>query len=300
MAERETGHKYAFFPGCLVTTRLPYIEAAVRKSMRRLGAELVDMPETTCCPEPTLTKALNQKTWLAIAARNLSIAEEIGLDILTPCNGCYGTFKTVNYIIKTNEKERVKINDTLKKVNREYKGKIQVKHVVEALYKDIGKERIKKEIQKPLKNIKIAVHYGCHLLRPSEIIQLDDPEQPTFLDELVEVLGAKSVDYERKMMCCGGEDLKIHPQTAYSILKEKLSSIKEADPDCIVVTCPLCMIQLDENQALLQRRHRQNFNIPVFYYSELLCLALNINLGDQHFKLHRIKADEVVKKIVKS
>ncbi len=288
-------NRYAFFPGCLITTRLPYMESAIRKSLGVLGVELVDMPNATCCPEPTLLKALNPVAWLSIAARNLSIAEEMDLDILTPCNGCYETLKTANVTLKGDKVERERVNSVLGKINREFKGEIRVKHLVEVLYKDLGVKRIAEKIKTPLNGLKVAVHYGCHLLRPSQLIQLDDPERPVILDELVEVLGAKSIHYKRKMMCCGGEDLKTDPKISYAIAAEKLLHMKEGGANCITVTCPLCMIQFDENQPLIQRKLKTKLNIPVFYFSELLCLALNINL-EENLRFHRVKPNKTLEK----
>ncbi|MHA1650065.1 MAG: heterodisulfide reductase-related iron-sulfur binding cluster [Candidatus Helarchaeota archaeon] len=191
--------EYALFLGCNIPNRLPHLELAARKVLPHFDVKLVDIPEFGCCPEPIGIQELNRNAWMAMAAINIALAEEKELDIIALCNGCFETLRTVNTELKHNG-HLEKINTILSKIGKEVKGTQQVKHILEVLYNDIGVEKIKSNVQKELKGLKIAVHYGCHVLRPSAILKTDDPFQPTSLDTLVNALGAESIPYLRKML----------------------------------------------------------------------------------------------------
>ncbi|MFQ5711951.1 MAG: CoB--CoM heterodisulfide reductase subunit B [Candidatus Geothermarchaeales archaeon] len=288
---------YALFLGCLIPCHLQYMEVAARKALEKLDVELVDMPDAGCCPEPVGIQALDQRTWLALAARNLCIAESLDLDILTLCSGCYETLKAANMTLRENPGLKEDVNGILSHVRREFKGKIEVKHVVEVLYEDVGLDRISETIQEPLNDLRVAVHYGCHLLRPSNIIRFDDPERPTSLDELVEATGARSTPYVGKMLCCGVGVKGVEAETSFGIARSKLLSVGRAGADCMVVVCPFCMTQYDLSQPLIQRAYGETYDIPVLYYPELLCLAMGVNPEDLGLGFHRVSVDRVLDRI---
>ena len=157
----------------------------------------------SCCPEPNGIKNSDELIYSVTAARNLAIAESMDKHIFTGCNGCFETLKSVRSIIKSDNHFRDRMNSQLEKINLKATGKNDVFHMVE-FFHNLGKDTIKDNIKYPLTGLRVAVHYGCHFLRPSNKIQMDDPMTPHIFDEIVEDLGAKSVDYDRKMDCCGG------------------------------------------------------------------------------------------------
>jgi len=193
---------FAYFLGCIMNNRYPGIEKATRIMFDQLDIELQDMEGASCCPAPGVFGSFDRTTWAAIAARNITIAEEQGNDILTECNGCFGSLFETNHLLHEDEQMKEKINGVLAEAGREYKGEINVRHFAEILYNDVGLDKLAEAVTTPL-NLNVAVHYGCHFLKPSAEIDIDDPIQPTILDELVEVTGAKSVPYKDKTMCCG-------------------------------------------------------------------------------------------------
>ncbi|MFX1375222.1 MAG: heterodisulfide reductase-related iron-sulfur binding cluster [Promethearchaeota archaeon] len=189
-----------------------------------------------------------------------------------------------------------KINNYLDKIDLEVHGTNQIFHMVEFFFK-FKRESIRDNIKYPLTGLKVALHYGCHFLRPSNKIQLDDPLEPTIFDNLIEDLGAQSVDYDLKMECCGGSLVRAgKPELSLEIINAKLASMKEKEVDCIVVCCPQCFIQFDHLQRELKKLD-YNFDIPVLYYSELLCLAMGIDIQDMMIKHHRTKVDSLFEKI---
>lgn len=291
---------YGLFLGCLIPRHLPYMEVAARKTLKSLGIQMIELPGASCCPEPMGMQGLDHITWLALAARNLCIAEELDLDILTLCNGCYETLKTANTLLEENPYLRAEINKILAKIGKQFQGKIKVFHLIQILYEDVGPQKIKSLVQIPLRGIRVGAHYGCHLVRPSTIMKFDDPEQPSSLDKLITALGARSVRYPKKMLCCGAGLRGIDSNSAMAIARIKLANMKRAGVDCMVVTCPYCMIQYDLSQHLIQRAFNEVYNIPVFYYPELLCLAMGEKPEELGFKFHRVDPTPVFEKIQKA
>jgi len=289
---------YAFFLGCMIPNRYPGIELATRNIAPALGIELKDMEGASCCPAPGVFKSFDRATWLALAARNLTIAESMGCDILNLCNGCYGTLKEANEILKTDSEQREKVNKILNDFKREFRGSIQVRHIAEVLYRDLGPEKLGEMVKRPLP-LNVAVHYGCHLLRPTKYREIKSPERPRFLDEMVEALGAKSIPYRDKNLCCGaGGGLRTAAlDVSLDIAKEKLQNIKNAGADLIVTPCGFCVFQFDRGQIEIKDRTGLFFNIPVLHYVQFLGLALGLPPEKLGVYNHAIPIDTVIKKI---
>jgi len=289
---------YAFFLGCIIPNRYPGIELAMRNVASAFGIELKDMEGASCCPAPGVFKSFDKPTWLALAARNLTIAESLGCDVVTLCNGCYGTLKEANEILKADSEQRDKVNKILNDVKREFKGNINVRHLVEVLYRDFGPGQIAKMVKKPL-NLNVAVHYGCHLLRPTKYREIKSSERPTFLDELVEVLGAKSVPYRDKMMCCGagGGVRAAALDVALDMTREKLENIKNVGADLIVSPCAFCHLQFDRGQIEIRDKTGVLFNIPTLHYVQFLGLALGLPPEKLGVYNNAIPTDAVIKKM---
>ena len=284
-----------YFLGCVIPGRLPYLEASARKTFEKLGIEISDQAKCSCCPDPTGTGLLDHQSWLVIGARNLCLYEESKSDIVSLCSGCTESLKTVKYLLDKDENIKKEINDKLKSIGKNYKGNIDVKHFAEILFENI--ESIEKKVKKPLKDLKIAGHPGCHYLRPSEIIQWDDPLNPTTLDRLIEAIGADPVNYSLKNDCCGNPVEKADKDVSYSMLQNKLKSMKESGTDCIACVCPACYQQFEFNQREVNKKFNTDYNFPVFYITELIALAFGLEAEELGLKFHRIKVNEFLQKI---
>ena len=264
--------------------------------MDNLGIPFTENPKFSCCPEPNGIRNTNKLLYSITAARNLALAEIENKDIFTPCNGCYTTFKKVKGEIESDHHFKKKVNKYLEKIDIKVQGNLKIYHMVEYFSK-FNRDTIKDNVKIPLTGLKIAVHYGCHLIRPSNKVQLDDPIEPTFFDDLIKDLGAQSVEYSLKMDCCGGSlDRAGKSDLALEIMNAKLSSMKEKKVDCIITSCPQCFIQFDHLQNELKKLD-YNYDIPVLYYSELLCIALGIDIRDIIKKNHRTQIDSLFEKI---
>jgi heterodisulfide reductase subunit B len=291
-------HKLSLFFGCIIPNRYPGIEKATKLCLQKLEIDVSDLPEASCCPAPGVFKSFDKATWLALASRNIVLAERMDRDILTVCNGCYGSLADANIELKKDPEIKARTNNCLKEIGMEYKGTSEVRHIIEFLYREFGAEKLKEYITTPL-DLKVALHYGCHLIKPSRDRNLGDTESPIFFDELVEATGAKSVDYTDKMMCCGagGGVRSGYAAESLEMLEHKLACIRKAGVDCIVNACPFCHLQFDRGQLAVNEKFGTDYSIPVLHYSQLLGLALGISPDQLGIEQNAVQNIEFLAKI---
>jgi heterodisulfide reductase subunit B len=296
--------KTSLYLGCIAPNRYPGIEAATIKTGKMLGMEFADLEGASCCPAPGAFGSMDILTWEALAARNLCLSEKMGLDCAVVCNGCYKSLYDVNEKLKENPAEKAKVNELLKLAGMEFKGTIEVRHTAEMLYKDIGLKKIRDAVVTPLSGLRVGVHYGCHLLKPARDRKFNDPafgsEYPRFVDEMCEALGATSVDYQEKMMCCGAgggvRGYKI--DYALDMTNEKLRNMQAAGVDCIIDTCPFCHLQFDKGQQEIKEKFGDVYNIPVLHLAQLMGLAFGMSPEELGLSVHVVPVDKVLDKIV--
>lgn len=287
---------FALYLGCTIPARQPNYELSSRKALEKLGIELVELDKTTCCAPPPI-ESVDLKSSLALAAYNVCLAEEQDLDIVTLCNGCFQSLAKANSLLKQDEHLRKDINIILSRAGKEFQGNKEVKHYLQVFIQDVGIEKIRKNVVKPLSGLRVASFYGCHIIRPSTFLKFDDAERPRILDDLVEATGAKSIEYGNKLKCCGGLLRGHADDLALEMVKDKVINISNAKVDCSVTVCPFCFIALDIGQFQINRQFHENYEIPVLHYPELLCLALGVEPKEIAMQNRRIKVDKLLKKI---
>lgn len=287
--------KYLMFLGCAIPYRVSAYEISGRKILARLGVELVEMPEFNCCGLPL--DPVSHETMLILAARNLALAEQQGLNILTLCPGCGGTLKKVNKILKADKVLRDQINGHLKESGLEFKGTIEAKHLLQVLKEDVGVDKIKASVVKPLTMLKVAEHNGCHLLRPKEYIGFDDPEDPQTLRMLIEATGAEVLDYTDETECCGAPSVGVSDKVALSLARDKLSHVKMVDAQALITICPFCHIMFDTNELRIERMFNEAYGIPILHYPQLLGLAMGMTPEELAFNELRVDTSKLLKQI---
>ncbi len=284
----------SLFTGCVIPIRYPGVEVATRELAARLEIELVDV-KFGCCPAPTGLKEVHFDAWLALAARNLCLAEEKGLDVVTLCSGCTNTLRETSHILAQDEKKRLFVHDILKKHGKDFKGSMQILHLADYLANEEILDRIETRLERPLSGLRVGTHYGCHYFRPTRIMRDGDLDPryplPESMELILEALGANVVEYNRQDLCCGAA-MGINTgltEEALRITEEKIGWMNEAKLDALVVACPTCFNQLDTGQVLLRRKDKQLRTFPVYHLAELAAYALGTNPQRLDLASHKIK-----------
>ncbi|HSV49953.1 MAG TPA: CoB--CoM heterodisulfide reductase iron-sulfur subunit B family protein [Candidatus Acidoferrales bacterium] len=284
-------NKYLFFLGCSIPYRVSSYEISSRKVLAKLGIELVEMPEFNCCGLPF--DPVSHETMLILAAKNLAIAEHQGLNILTLCPGCAGTLKKVNKILKADKAQRDIVNQHLKEVDLEFKGTLEIKHLLQLLKEDIGIEKIKTAITRPLTDLKVSEHNGCHILRPKVYFDFDDPEDPQTLKMLIEATGATCLDYIDETECCGAPSVGVSDKVALQLARDKLSHIKQVQAQALITVCPFCHIMYDTNELRIEKTFNEVYGIPILHYPQLLGLAMGLTPDELAFSELRVNPQKI-------
>ncbi len=266
--------KFALFIGCNIPAKVPQYETSAKAVFKKLNIDLVDIKEFNCCGYPL--KNTDQTAWILSSARNIALAENAGKEILTLCKCCFGSLKKADAILKEDNELKNKINKILGKEGLKYQGISSISHYLSILHNDITINELKKNTIDHYKDLKIATHYGCHALRPSEIMQFDDPVAPCLFDNLVNVTGAKSIDWPSKLDCCGAPVLGINDNLSYDLTEKKLDNAKKAGADFICVACPWCYMQFDKIQNQIVLKRNKAYALPSILYTQLLGLSLGI------------------------
>ena len=282
-----TKTNYKFFPGCLARVKLPHLEKSVRTILETVGVRLSDEPNFTCCPDPVVFRSGSRSDWLAIAAHNLTL--DRGDPILTLCPGCASSLAEAGSVLK-GEGIPEEVRRTLGKSGDLHIS--EVMHFIRLLVDEDMLVTIKSLMRRDLSALRVGVHYGCHLIRPSHAIGFDDPEKPKSLEQLVTATGAQVVDYEDKMLCCGRP--AIDEQTSQAISEHKLNCLKEAGCDLVVVACPFCFEQFDLGQVIIGRKRGKTYDLPVLYVTQLIGLGMGLDTGALGFEFHHVKPHKLL------
>jgi heterodisulfide reductase subunit B len=284
--------KYLFFLGCVIPYRVASYEISARKVAEKLGIELVEMPEFNCCGFPI--DSLNHDMMLVLAARNLCLAEQTGLDIMTLCTGCTGVLRKVNKMLKEDRGTRETVNGYLQEIGMEFQGTQNVKHLVQVLAEDVGIKTLDEHVTKRFHGLNGAAHYGCHVLRPEKYIEFGDPEDPRVLKDLIELTGVSYTEYVDERQCCGAPIIGVNNEIPTQLIRDKFHHVTDAGAQVMITICPYCHLMFDANQRRVERTFKETFGLPVLHYSQLLGLALGIPPEDLALKENRVDTEKIL------
>ena len=276
--------KYAFYPGCVMPTEQYAYEMSIREVFPLLDVELVDLKGFSCCGEPI--KSVNQMLTLALSARNLALAEKEGLDLFAPCSICHLALSECKHVLDCDSNMKERVNKFLADEGLSYTGSSDIVHTVDLLHDVVGVDKIKKLVKKPLKDLKVATHYGCHLIRPKEIGRPDDSENPEKMENILEVIDAKPIDYPEKLDCCGGLLTANLPESALTKTGQKLQKVQEQGFDVLVDVCPWCHRQFDSKQVKAGETVAAKLDVPVVYLTQLLGISFGVKPEKLGFDLN--------------
>ena len=266
--------KYALYPGCVMPTEQYACEMSIREIMPLLDIELVDLKGFSCCGEPL--KSVNQMLTLALSARTIALAEKENLDLFAPCPMCHLALSECKRILDSDLAMNERVNKFLGDEDLSYTGNSDIVNTLDLLHDVIGVEKIKELVKKPLKELKVATHYGCHLIRPSEIGRSDDSENPQKMETILKAIGAKPLDYPEKLDCCGALLTANLPESALTKTGQKLQKVQEQGFDAFVDICPWCHRQFDSRQTKAGETVAAKLDVPVLYLTQLLGLSFGI------------------------
>ena len=286
--------EFAFFPGCTIPSGFLKYEQLVLKILEEFDISVKYPQGLTCCPAPMSFEVFDDDDFYTVGARNIALCEEIGLDILSPCNGCTMTLSRVKKRLQDDAQLKEKVNNSLKRVGRQYQGSVGVQSLLRTLYEDIGLERIRERIKRPLNGLKVAIHYGCHAFE--ELGEYDNPRNPSVLESLAEVLGMEVVKYSSANECCFVFANTVDRDFVLKTLERKMKDISNAGADCLLVICASCFSQFDKTQEMMTWIDLidESEMTPVYLYPELLAYAIGIDLEKIGLDEHQTDATSLL------
>ena len=281
--------KYAYYPGCSLHSTAKEYDLSTRAVCRELGIELEEIPDWSCCGA-TSAHSLNRDLGIALPLRNLAKAEEMGLDVVTPCAACFNRMKSADAAVK-DDPELLKSASEI--VGADYKGLVNILSLLAAV-DQLDDETIKAHVKRELPGLKVACYYGCLLLRPPDVAGFDDPENPESLDKLVAELGAEAVKWPYKTECCGASLSLSKPEVVVKLTHDILSMAKHAGANCIVTACPLCQGNLDLRQSQVESTYKEQFGLPVLYFTQLMGYAFGLPNSSLGLNKHMVNPGRIL------
>jgi succinate dehydrogenase / fumarate reductase, cytochrome b subunit len=284
--------KLAYYPGCVAQESGRELDLATRFVCRELGIELVEFPNFSCCGSGFVDEA-NEVLNVAINARNLSIAERAGLDVLTICSTCQGMLTLANVRLK-DPRVKGRVDGALRPLGIEYRGTVTVKHLLRVLTQDIGLAALKAKVRRPLAGLRVGAFYGCHLLRPADEMGSESGEEPHAFEDLLAALGATPVYYRGRVMCCGFPIQFVKPETASRVGGRQILDAQAHGAHAMATPCPLCHLSLDAYQNRAAKAVDHPLDMPVFHLPQVVGLALGATPEQLGLARHLVSTDSAL------
>ncbi len=264
--------KIGLYPGCVIPTEQYGYEMSIRKIMPELGIEIIDVDNISCCGAPF--KSINLVMQSYLSARNLAIFEMKGLDIFAPCPQCHLSLTETKQRLENSSELRERITSRLmEEEGLEYKGDVKIYHTLDLLHDLVGTQVLKEKVKRPLE-WNIACHYGCHTIRYTGADRPDTAEHPSKMESIITALGGTTSDYSEKLNCCGGPLMTTHRDSALTKAGEKLKAVQDRGFDALAIVCPLGGRVLDSKQDRAAGMVGEKLNMPVFYLTQLIGIAM--------------------------
>ncbi|MFC2018032.1 CoB--CoM heterodisulfide reductase iron-sulfur subunit B family protein [Chloroflexota bacterium] len=268
---------YAYYPGCTLHSSAKEYDISARLVCDKLGIKLEELEDWACCGASS-AHTTSQLLAITLPARELQSAEKAGLPLTVACAMCFSRLKITAHEL-ADEAKLAQVNEILGGV---FHNTTEVVHLLEILFNKIDTD----VITKPLTGLKAACYYGCLLVRPKEVMDFDDDENPQIMDNFVEKLGAEAVDWDLKVACCGASLPLTRLDMVYQMSHRILLQAKQQGADCMIAACPMCHSNLDTHQEKMRAKYRDDFELPVIYFTQLLGLALGFSAEQLHLDKH--------------
>jgi heterodisulfide reductase subunit B len=269
---------FSYYPGCSLHSTASEYNDSVQEVFTALGVGLHELEDWSCCGASS-AHSLNRTLALALPARNLAIAQKAEWDVVMPCAACFNRHKTADHEMRTSSERRAWIEDT---VGFEFTGAVAVRPLLDVIGNEVGMEQLKKRVTRPLTGLKVVGYYGCLLVRPPEVTQFENPENPTLMDDILATLEADVCPWSYATDCCGGGLALTKSDVAARLVNRLADRAREAGAEAIVTSCPLCQLNLE------MRQNGGEEKMPVFYFTELIGLAFGLDKAQSWWGKHLI------------
>jgi heterodisulfide reductase subunit B2 len=269
---------YAYYPGCSLHASAKEYDVSTRMVMGRLGIDLREIENWTCCGASS-AHAASKLLGYALPARNLQIAEQMGLPLMSSCAACFSRLKATTHDLARDLKMLAAVNEA---IDRPFLNSVEVTPILGALVP----EEVAAAARRPLEGLKVACYYGCLFVRPGEVVGFDDEEDPRSMDRLLAAAGAETVDWAFKTECCGASMAVPRPGEVERLSGRVLAAAKRLGADCVAVACPLCHANLDQRQGSIGAKLGKDMTLPVLYFTQLLGLALGFPAREMMLERH--------------
>lgn len=275
---------YSYYPGCSLESTACEYDASVRAVFRALEVELREIEDWNCCGASS-AHCVDPFLALALPARNLALAQEAGLDVVMPCAACFNRHKSADFEMRHDVQRRTELEQA---VGFTYRGNVAVRALLDVIVNGIGLERIAEKVVHPLTGLKAVAYYGCLLVRPPQVTQFDNPENPQLMNRLLAVLGAQPKSWSYATECCGGGLSLTKSGVASRLVTRLAERAREAGAEAIVTSCPLCQVNLEMRQGQAEK-------MPIFYFTELMGFAFGLSEAQGWWRKHLIDPQPLVK-----
>lgn len=293
--------KYAYFPGCVAQGACRELYQSTQALTQALGIELIELKKAACCGSGTF-KEDSQLLEDTVNARNIALAEELNLTLLTHCSTCQGVIGHVDERLKESQENDPayveQVNGLLQKEGcSPYRGSTDVKHLLYALVADYGLEAIGQRVTKSLGGLKCAAFYGCYLLRAQKSMPYDDPFNPQAMENVFRVVGATPIYYRGRTQCCGWPLSSYATNQSFKMAGMHIQDALASGADCMITPCPLCHLNLDSRQPEVEKVIGKKLGLPVLHLSQLIALALGVSPQQLGLDRHIVSTRPVLEKL---
>lgn len=254
----------SYYPGCSLEGTAREYHESLESACKTLRIELQELHDWNCCGASS-AHVTSDALAVSLAARNLEIADRVGLDLVVPCAACYQRLKVAEGELLAGR--------AIEGSSHKYQGNLHIKNIVDFFWEDIGEKALRENVKKPLRGLNAVCYYGCLTTRPPKVTGAKNPENPQSMDQLLRTLGADVRSWSYKTDCCGGNLILTRPDIARKLIQKLLDMAQEAGADCIAVSCPMCHSNLDMRQRKISQESGKKYNIPILYFSELMGLS---------------------------
>ena len=294
--------RYAYYPGCVSQGACRELYDATAQITQALDIELIELAQASCCGSGTF-KEESELLEDTVNARNLALAETLGLPMVTHCSTCQGVLGRVDQKLKTAQTEHPEYLDQIHHLCQNsgcrdrYRGTGEVRHLLWVLVRDYGLEALQAKVIRSLAGLNCAAFYGCYLLRAYDIQRFDDAKNPRALEDLFITLGATPVHYSGRLQCCGWPISSYAPEQSFTLAGQQIRAAKAAGADCMVTPCPLCHLNLDSRQPEVEAVIGESLELPILHMPQLVGLALGISPQALGLDRHVVSTRSVLEKL---